>query len=388
VSTGDPSVVVAVVDTGVDHNHEDLRANMWVNEAERLGVPGRDDDGNGYVDDVYGYNAVQNGGDPTDDVGHGTHVAGTIGAVGDNGLGVAGVNWNVKIMACKFMDATGAGYASDAIECLQYVKAMKDRGVNVVAANNSWGGGPYSRAMEDAVRSLGDILFVAAAGNDGANNDATPTYPACYDLPNVISVAAVDSADALAPFSNRGSRTVHVGAPGVDILSTLPGSVYGSMSGTSMASPHVAGLAALIRARYPTLDWRATKNLILSSGESLPALATSTATGKEINAAAALACANRTTFAVLKAPASTSPGVPAVLSALSVNCADPLAPVTVTLPDGQSVALFDDGIPPDLAAGDGVFSATWTPAGLATMLTFASPAGSETVSLAPGVALR
>jgi subtilisin family serine protease len=223
ISTGSGDVVVTVIDTGIDYTHEDLAGNLWVNTAE---IPGNgiDDDNNGYIDDVYGINAITGTGDPFDDHGHGTHCAGTIGAVGNNGMGVAGVNWNVKIMACKFLSSGGSGYISDAAVCLDYVKMMKDRGANVVVTSNSWGGGGYSQAFYDSLmlHMQSDILFVAAAGNENSNNDAGGFYPSGYDLPNVIAVAATDHNDAKASFSSYGRHTVHVGAPGVSIYSTLP----------------------------------------------------------------------------------------------------------------------------------------------------------------------
>lgn len=380
-STGSSNVVVAVIDSGVDFTHPDLSANMWVNQAEQSGKSGVDDDGNGVVDDIYGYNAVSNNGYPMDDNGHGTHVAGTIGAVGNNGIGVTGVNWNVKIMACKFLDASGSGYTSDAIECLQYIKTMKSRGVNIVATNNSWGGGGYSKALYDAIDSQRDILFIAAAGNASSNNDATPTYPADYDLPNVIAVAATTSADSLAYFSNYGRRTVHVGAPGYSILSTIPNNGYGYKSGTSMATPHVTGLAALIKASNMNLDWRGIKNLILSGGDHLAALDGKSVTGRRINAYGSLTCIDSRLFSVLKFPSTIQPGVPTTLSALSINCASPAGPVTVALSGGEVITLHDDGVAPDLAAGDGIFTASWTPVRTAETFYFSSPAGAETVTV-------
>src|SRR6266545_154058 len=229
LTTGNSSVVVAVIDTGADYNHPDLTANIWVNATEIAGN-NIDDDGNGYVDDIHGINVIT-GGNPMDDNGHGTHVAGTIGAVGNNGVGVVGVNWNVKIMACKFLDASGSGDTSGAIECLQYIRKMKDLGVPIVATNNSWGGGGNSQALYDAINAQRDILFIAAAGNNGTSNDETPFYPAAYVLPNLLAVAATDSGDDKASFSNYGARTVHVGAPGASILSTLPSAGYGILSG-------------------------------------------------------------------------------------------------------------------------------------------------------------
>ncbi len=388
LSTGSSSVVVAVIDTGIDYGHEDLRANVWINQGELNGQAGVDDDGNGYVDDVYGWNVVSNNGNPFDDMGHGTHVAGIIGAAGNNGTGVAGVNWNVKIMACKFLDAGGYGYTDGAVACLQYIKAMKESGVNIVATNNSWGGGGYSQALYDAINAQRDILFIAAAGNNYSDNDKYPTYPANYDLPNVIAVAATDSNDGKAYFSDYGRRTVSVGAPGLGILSTLPAQNvwgitegYGLLSGTSMATPHVTGLAALINSQDDSRDWRQTRNLILSGGEATASMTGTTITGKRISAYGALACTDSPVFSIVKYPASITAGVPVVLSALSINCSSPAGPVTMTTAGGQVIELHDDGIAPDIAAGDGIFAGTWTPSRQAERLTFSSPAGTETITV-------
>jgi hypothetical protein len=383
VTTGSSSVVVATIDTGIDYNHSDLKANLWVNSPELAGTTGMDDDGNGVVDDIYGYNAIANNGNPMDDNSHGTHVAGTIGAVGNNGIGVVGVNWSVQIMACKFLNASGSGYTSDAVECLQYIKQMKSRGVNIVATNNSWGGGGYSQALYDAINAQQEILFIAAAGNSAANNDATASYPADYDLPNIIAVAATTSTDGLAGFSNVGRRTVHAGAPGSNILSTIPGNKYGTMSGTSMATPHVTGLAALLKAQDGTRGWREIKNLILASGDPLPSLDGKTITGRRINASAAVTCIDSRVFSVLKFPATIVIGTPATLSALSVNCAAPAGPVTVSLSGGETILLHDDGVAPDQVAGDGIFSADFLPPSSLETFTFSSSAGSEMVSNIP-----
>ena len=381
ISTGSAGVVVAVIDTGIEYAHPDLAANMWVNPGEIAGN-GLDDDGNGFVDDVYGINSFANSGNPNDDHGHGTHVAGTIGAVGNNRLGVTGLNWQVKIMACKFLGAAGSGYDSDAIECLQYVRSMKDRGVPIFATNNSWGGGGYSQALGDAIRDQGDILFVAAAGNSAVNTDLTPFYPAGYQLPNLLSVAAIDSASGLSSFSNYGQRSVHVAAPGSSIISTYLGSDYATLSGTSMAAPHVTGLAALIASQGK--DWKQARNLILTGGDLLASLDGRSITEKRINAYGSLTCSERPLLVPLWVPAQLTEGAPVPISALSVNCDNPVGPVTLTTSGGQTVTLSDGGNAPDLAAGDGIFTGTLTPASPgAQALTFTSALGSVTATSPP-----
>jgi len=257
VSTGSSDVVVAVIDTGVDYTHPDLQANMWVNPGE-IPANGVDDDSNGYVDDVHGINAslkAVSRGDPMDDNGHGTHVAGTIGAVGGNGQGIVGVNQRVKLLGLKFLNSSGSGSLSDAITAIEYMIQLKNRGVNIRVANNSWGGSGYSAALGDAIdraRNAG-IIFVAAAGNDGADNDVEPSYPANFELENVVSVAAIDEDGNLASFSNYGASMVDIAAPGVGIYSTFPGNRYARLSGTSMATPHVVGAVALLLASEPGL---------------------------------------------------------------------------------------------------------------------------------------
>lgn len=243
IHRGSAATIVGVIDTGVDFTHQDLAGNMWVNTGEVAGN-GVDDDGNGFVDDIHGYDFVNNDGNPMDDNGHGTHVAGTIGAVGNNGIGVTGINWSVRIMALKFLSASGSGSTSAAVRAVDYAVRM---GAHIT--NNSWGGGGYNQALFDAInraRVAGQI-FVAAAGNSGSNNDTTPAYPANYNLDNVVSVGASDRNDAVASFSSYGATTVDLFAPGVSILSTTPGNAYSSFSGTSMATPHVAGALALLR---------------------------------------------------------------------------------------------------------------------------------------------
>lgn len=286
LSTGAGDVIVGVIDTGVDYNHEDLNQNMWRNPDELYGTPGTDDDGNGYIDDLYGIDACNDDSNPMDDYGHGTHCAGTIGAVGNNGIGVVGVNWNVKIMALKFISADGYGWTDDAIECLEYAIMMKQRGHNIRVTSNSWGGGEFSQALYNAVQAAQDanILFVAAAGNETSDNDVYPAYPASYDLPNVLAVAATDRNDQLAYFSNWGATSVDVAAPGVDILSTVPGNGYQYYSGTSMATPHVSGLAALLLSLDDSCGTAKVKETIINNVDPLPNLNGIVLSGGRINA--------------------------------------------------------------------------------------------------------
>jgi subtilisin family serine protease/subtilisin-like proprotein convertase family protein len=273
--TGTGHTIVAVIDSGVGYNHPDLKANMWHNPGE---IPGNglDDDHDGYVDDAVGYNFVANTGNPADDNGHGTHVAGTIGAVGDNGIGVAGVDWHVRIMALKFLDASGSGYTSDAVRALNFAVA---HGAKVV--NASFGGAGYDPALATAIasaRAKGAIV-VAAAGNDGTDDDANPVYPANYAGDNVVSVAATDRDGRLASFSNYGAKTVDIAAPGVGIYSTLPNGKYGTYSGTSMATPHVAGALALVWDAHPTWSYRQVIAAVLNTADRLPSLTGKVAAG-------------------------------------------------------------------------------------------------------------
>lgn len=274
------AIIVADIDTGVDYNHPDLAANMWKNLAESNGTTGVDDDGNGYVDDVYGWDFINGDNDPMDDNSHGTHTSGTIGGVGNNGTGVVGVAWNVRIMALKFLSSGGSGSLSDAVACIYY---SINNGAHL--SSNSWGGGGYSSAMVDAIAAAdqaGD-LFVAAAGNSSSDNDTSPMYPASYQNPNIISVAATDHNDALASFSSYGATTVDLGAPGVSILSTVPGASYASYSGTSMATPHVAGACALAWAQDLSETHLRLKDRILEGVTPLNSLSGKCVTGGRLN---------------------------------------------------------------------------------------------------------
>ena len=302
LATGSRNVIVAVIDTGVDYTHPDLAANMWTNTAELNGQSGVDDDGNGYVDDIYGYDFANGDGDPMDDHSHGTHCSGTIGGVGNNGVGVAGVNWNVRIMALKFLFAGGYGYTTDAISCVQYAVQMGAK-----LTSNSWGGGGYSQALYDAIAAAGaaNQLFVSAAGNYSIDNDVTPFYPASYDLDNIISVMATTNQDVRSSFSHWGLKSVDLGAPGSDIYSTVPVSMgsYGTMSGTSMACPHVAGACALVLSAAPTLTAAEVKQALMAKVDKKPTLNGLSVTGGRLNVASAVLAAMTDTLPPLPDPA-------------------------------------------------------------------------------------
>jgi len=292
ISTGSNEVIVAVIDTGVDYNHPDLAANLWVNSNEISGN-GLDDDLNGLVDDYRGWDFGNNDSDPTDEYGHGTHVAGTIGAVGNNGIGITGVAWNVKLMPVKFSHSGGTGFISNTVLAIEYAIDM-----DADIMSNSWGTLGFSQTLRDAIESANDagILFVAAAGNANQNSDVNPHYPSAHDNSNIISVAATDYNDNLASFSNYGAQSVDLGAPGVTILSAVPDGIcslcdptgYKYLNGTSMATPHVSGVAALIKSRYPGISVSDLKARILDNVDPLPSLQGITLTGGRLNAARAL----------------------------------------------------------------------------------------------------
>lgn len=246
ISTGSSATLVAVVDTGIDTGHQDLAQNLWKNTGEVCGN-GRDDDADGYVDNCYGINVIEASGEVFDDEGHGTSMAGIAAAAGNNGVGIAGVTWRASTMAIKFLGPSG-GTVADFLEALEFARA---RGVRVM--NLSFGSYGYSQAERDAMASSSEILFIAAAGNNRFNNDLYPLYPSGYALPNLIAVAASDESDHLASFSNYGIRSVHVAAPGTNILGPVPGNAYEAGSGTSPATAMVSGAAALVLSAYPAL---------------------------------------------------------------------------------------------------------------------------------------
>lgn len=318
VQSAAADIIVAITDTGARLSHEDLAGNLWTNPGESgknalgldQGMNGLDDDNNGFRDDVHGINAILGTGLPLDDHGHGTHVSGTVGGLGNNSVGVVGVAWRVQLMECKFIDSTGHGALSDAITCLDYARRQGARIVNA-----SWGDYSFnSTALYDALDSLraAGILCVAACGNDNNDNDTRPLYPASYNLDNILAVAATDRTDAKAWFSNHGAHTVHLGAPGAAVYSAWNGSDsdYRSNDGTSMAAPHVAGACALVWARYPTENYRQIKNRVLANTDPLPALAGRTVTGGRLNLFKAL---------------TVSPPPPPSLPVVSVAASDPAA---------------------------------------------------------------
>ena len=296
ISTGSQDIIIGVIDSGMDYNHPDLIDNRWVNPGS---LPGS----------TYGYSTLNAEQDPMDSDSHGTHVAGTIGASGNNATGVVGVNWNVTLLPCQFLGPTG-GSTAGAIECINYFTDLKlNHGVDIKATNNSWGGGGFSETLRAAIESGGDagILFIAAAGNNGADADSTPMYPAAYDLDVIVSVASTDRNDNLSVFtsgaSNYGLTSVDLGAPGSAILSTVPGGGYASYSGTSMASPHVAGAAALLWSVNPDITPLEMKAILMDSGDSLPALEGKTVSGKRVNLVNAMVEADPTpSFKLTLAP--------------------------------------------------------------------------------------
>jgi|CXWL01.1.fsa_nt_gi subtilisin family serine protease len=312
LTTGGAAIVVANIDTGMRMTHEDLAANIWVNTGEIAGN-GIDDDANGFIDDVNGWDFFFNDANPTDEHGHGTHTGGTIGAVGNNLLGVVGVNWTVKIMPIKIYSNTGGGSTSAMIiNAYNYVRMMKNRGINIRVTNNSYGGCDeacgYDQATKDAIDALGDVnvLQVFAAGNSGVNTDITPFYPAAYNSPSVISVGGSNQNDDR--IFNFGANTVDLAAPGLGILSTTFGSnsTYGTMSGTSMSTPHTAGAAALLAAFNPDLSAASLKATLMNTVDVLPTFNGFNKTGGRLNVDRALRNPTTCTFS----PAANTVSVP------------------------------------------------------------------------------
>lgn len=358
VTTGSTNIIVAIIDSGIRYTHRDLEAQMWRNPGEIPGN-GKDDDRDGYVDNVFGINAITGSGNPFDRNDHGTHVAGTIGAAANNGHPHVGVAWNVRLMACKFMDRFGSGSTSDAIECIDFAV---NNGARIL--NNSWGGIEFSRAMLDAITRARDrgVLVVAAAGNESRDNDRFPNYPASFQVDNVISVAAVDRDGVLADFSNYGTRSVHLAAPGVDIFSTGSQSDtdYEFISGSSMATAHASGVAALLLSRFPDSSLVELRQRLVLGAVALEPLGSQIRSSGFIHAPRALEIA---ADGVLEVSISTTAGT--VLSEgsripvfVSVSDLFPIenAQVAVSLPDSQEFVFLDNGNSPDSEAGDGTYS--------------------------------
>jgi subtilisin family serine protease len=395
LETGSSSVVVAVTDTGVDFSHPDLAAQQWINPGENCGssdpsiscaqrTNGVDDDNDGYPDDYRGWDFINGDNNPFDDNNHGTHVSGTIGAVGDNGVGVAGVNWNVKIMALKFLSSAGSGDTAAAISATLYAA---DHGARV--ASNSWGGGPFDQGLHDAIEygATKGMLFVAAAGNDGTNNDSTAFYPAADTSDALVAVAATDSNDNLASFSNYGATSVDLAAPGVGILSTTPGNTYSSFSGTSMATPHVSGAAALVKAHFPGATPYGTKALLMSSVDTKASLTGRVVANGRLNLFNAVSCANAPKV-LLSAPANgfgVGIGDRVPVEVIGANCASPagLGSVSVTV-NGAPVAL--SAASPDNALYTGSY--TVGAAGTLTVTATVTVGGASATQTVTGTAVQ
>jgi subtilisin family serine protease len=300
-TTGSSATIVAVLDTGIDLSNPEFAGRLWTNPDPSGDV--------GYPGDVHGWNFVDNNADIQDNNGHGTHVAGILAATGNDGIGVAGVDWNAQIMPLKVLDAGGTGTDAAIASAIDFAV---EHGARVI--NASWGGGPPSQAVAGAISYAGSqgVVFVTAAGNNGTNDDITPFYPASYHLPNEIAVAAINQAGGLASFSDFGTRTVALAAPGVNILSTVPGG-YAYMSGTSMATPYVSGVVALVASLYPSDSAAQLVQQVLSTTKPLPALAGKTTTGGIVDAARAVGVSHPVTASVVRLHAAAlSPHTPRV----------------------------------------------------------------------------
>jgi subtilisin family serine protease len=368
ITTGSRNVIVGVIDTGVRYTHQDIAAQMWRNpgeigpddEGNDKATNGSDDDGDGYIDNVFGINSINGTGDPIDEDGHGSHVAGTIGARANGGGPHVGVAWNVQIMALKFLGPQG-GVTLDAIECLDFAVS---KGVRIT--NNSWGGGPFSEALRDSIaaaRAAGH-LFIAAAGNDGENNDQFLAYPASYDLDNIVSVAALDRVDRLAGFSNYGATSVDLGAPGVAIFSLAATSdaAYMSIQGTSMAAPHVTGVAALLLAEYPAASYNELRERLLLTTVPVTAMAGRSVTGGRVNAYQALSATPDGVLEVSVTPPNGSVVLAGSDQPVFVRVTD-LFSITNATVTGQiqgeagTIDFLNDATAPDVDAGDAIYSA-------------------------------
>jgi hypothetical protein len=358
ITTGSTNVIVTVIDTGIRYTHYDLTNQMWKNPGEIAGN-GLDDDSNGYIDDIYGINAINNSGDPMDMDDHGTHVAGTIGAAANDSNRIVGVTWKVRLMGCKFLGGSG-GSTANAIKCIDYAVSKGSR-----ILNNSWGGGGYSFALYNAIdraRQAG-VLFVAAAGNYSINNDANPFYPASYPLDNIVSVAAIDRYNTLAGFSHYGLTSVDLGAPGVDIYSSTSGSDadYQTFDGTSMAAPHVSGVAALILSLYPSAELSEITGRLFGGVVPVPTLTGRTVTGGRVNAYNSLTLSGSGILQMSVTPPSGSFLLRSTAQPIYVKVTDLFGVNNATV-NGQVVGVTNlvfanDGQPPDAIANDNIYTA-------------------------------
>ncbi|MBS3782252.1 MAG: S8 family serine peptidase [Candidatus Thermoplasmatota archaeon] len=352
ITTGSSEVVVPVIDTGIDYNHPDLEDNMWTSEE-------------GY----HGYNALNDSYYPMDDNGHGTHVAGTIGAVGDNDLGTVGVNWNVSLMGVKILDSEGSGNIGDVISGLEFVLERKKEGENILVTSNSWWGWQYSELLYEAIEQhqKEGLLFVTAAGNEGEDNGKETSYPGNYDLTNIISVAATDQNDYLAEFSNYGKRSVHVGAPGVNITSTILDGKYANFSGTSMSVPHVSGLAALLASHNSSYDYNNLKNVILSSADTIGHLEDRNLVDGRINASASLEQSpdpDDVNFWIHQPYSTTQFGEKTRIEISLNDGVNPIHGAEVKVKfstEKDTLNLVDDGSGMDQVKGDGYYAGEWRP---------------------------
>lgn len=379
ITTGSRSIRVGVIDTGINYNHPDLAANIWTNPREIAGN-GIDDDNNGFIDDVRGWDFANNDADPNDDDGHGTHCAGVIGALGNNELGIVGVNWEVSLVPIKFLNSEGEGVTSDAVSSVNYATAL---GLDLTS--NSWGGGTNSQTLSNAIAQAGaaNRLFIAGAGNDGRNNNSRPFYPSSFNLDNIVAVAASDRTDTLATFSNYGSTSVDLAAPGVDIRSTVYSNSYELRSGTSMATPHVAGAAALVLANNGPLTAAKLKSILLGNVDPIASMAGRTVTGGRLNVAAAVMGRNRTLhhFVCDPVPSSLVRGAPVTIRVRAI-AADGLpaggfnSPVTLGAA-GTTLAA------PVVATGwvGGVWTGQVTPVSFSASASFTIPP----TGIAPGI---
>jgi subtilisin family serine protease len=377
LSTGSASIVVAVVDTGVDYNHPDLRANVWsAPSAFTVNIGGQSIT---CPAGSHGFNAINNSCDPMDDNNHGTHCSGTIGATGNNNEGVAGVNWTSSIMGAKFLNASGSGSTADAIDAIEFTIQAKQAfagtaGANVRILSNSWGGDGFSQALLDEINraNTAGMLFVAAAGNNGRDIDATPFFPASYVAPNVVAVAATGNQDDRASFSNFGRNSVHLGAPGLNVMSTVRNNGFAFFSGTSMATPHVSGAAALVLSGC-AIDTAALRSTLLATVDPISSMSGITTTGGRLNVDRALrSCIGPFTASVSPTSRSIAPGASTTYT------------VTVTARAGftSPVALAVSGLPTGATAS---FSPSSLPGGGTSTLTVttsaSSPLGTSTLTI-------